>query len=373
MAKQFLFVPDPSFGHINPTLPLVRELTRRGHRVSYATSPHFAAAVEAVGATAVVLPWDEPPRPSSPDVTAEDMADMQDHVLADTRDSFPILEAHCEKHRPDAVCFDMVSFAGRVLAEKGDWASVATMPTYAGNEKFSLTEVFVSDSFEYNHPRLIELDRKMRDFAAEHGVKINPNPLAEVLAPLNIVFIPKAFHIAGKTFDDRFRFVGPSERPEEDAASWQPPSSGAPVVFVSLGTGFNDLPDFFRRCMKAFADDRWHVVMATGERLDEALLGSIPPNVEVAPDFLQQAVLRHAKVFVSHLGMGSAMDALYFGVPLVGSRGCRSPASPVTASRSWRWASALTSTSSRPKRWPGPSNGSPAAPRSGRAWRRCAG
>ena len=225
----------------------------------------------------------------------------------------------------------MVSFAGRVLAEKGDWASVATMPTYAGNEKFSLTEVFVSDSFEYNHPRLIELDRKMRDFAAEHGVKINPNPLAEVLAPLNIVFIPKAFHIAGETFDDRFRFVGPSERPEEDAASWQPPSSGAPVVFVSLGTGFNDLPDFFRRCMKAFADDRWHVVMATGERLDEALLGSIPPNVEVAPYFPQQAVLRHAKVFVSHLGMGSAMDALYFGVPLVGVP--RMPESRITGHR----------------------------------------
>jgi MGT family glycosyltransferase len=50
-------------------------------------------------------------------------------------------------------------------------------------------------------------------------------------------------------------------------------------------------------------------------RLDE--LGPVPHNIDVRPWFPQPAVLRHARAFVSHAGMGSTMEALYYGVPLV--------------------------------------------------------
>ena len=46
-------------------------------------------------------------------------------------------------------------------------------------------------------------------------------------------------------------------------------------------------------------------------------LGAIPANVDVRAWFPQPAVLRHAAAFVSHAGMGSTMEALYYGVPLV--------------------------------------------------------
>lgn len=41
----------PAAGHVNPTLPVVSELVRRGHRVTYATSEKYAKAVESAGAT----------------------------------------------------------------------------------------------------------------------------------------------------------------------------------------------------------------------------------------------------------------------------------------------------------------------------------
>jgi len=41
------FITAPAPGHVYPTLPLVQELTRRGHRVSYATSPAFADMIAA--------------------------------------------------------------------------------------------------------------------------------------------------------------------------------------------------------------------------------------------------------------------------------------------------------------------------------------
>ncbi|MFE3651326.1 glycosyl transferase, partial [Streptomyces sp. NPDC059152] len=49
MAKHLLFVALLGHGHINPTLPLVEELVRRGHRVDYATSAEYADAGTAAG------------------------------------------------------------------------------------------------------------------------------------------------------------------------------------------------------------------------------------------------------------------------------------------------------------------------------------
>lgn len=46
-----LFLGMPSHGHINPTLGLVNELTRRGEKVTYFASELFRAKIEAAGAT----------------------------------------------------------------------------------------------------------------------------------------------------------------------------------------------------------------------------------------------------------------------------------------------------------------------------------
>jgi len=89
------------------------------------------------------------------------------------------------------------------------------------------------------------------------------------------------------------------------------------VLFISLGTAFNDRPAFFRMCLQAFGDGVWQVAMAVGDRVDPAGLGPVPGNVEVRPSFPQLAVLRHADVFVSHAGMNSTMESLYHAVPLV--------------------------------------------------------
>lgn len=45
-----LFLNLPAYGHINPTLPLVTELRRRGEAVVYVTMRRFQQDVEAAGA-----------------------------------------------------------------------------------------------------------------------------------------------------------------------------------------------------------------------------------------------------------------------------------------------------------------------------------
>lgn len=89
------------------------------------------------------------------------------------------------------------------------------------------------------------------------------------------------------------------------------------LVYISMGTVNNDLLPLYRACVEAFRDGKHQVILSAGEQVDLAALGELPENVAVYPRVDQIAVLEKADVFVSHCGMNSASESLYFGVPLV--------------------------------------------------------
>ena len=47
---RILMVNVPYAGHVNPTLPLTKELVKRGHQVAYVNSEEFHSKIEATGA-----------------------------------------------------------------------------------------------------------------------------------------------------------------------------------------------------------------------------------------------------------------------------------------------------------------------------------
>ena len=49
MAK-LLFFNIPAYGHVNPTLPVITELVKRGHHVLYYNSDTFEQALKGTGA-----------------------------------------------------------------------------------------------------------------------------------------------------------------------------------------------------------------------------------------------------------------------------------------------------------------------------------
>ncbi|MGM1057965.1 macrolide family glycosyltransferase [Saccharothrix sp. Mg75] len=312
----FAFVSAPAAGHVNPTLPLVEELVRRGHRVSYATGPATASGPARAGAKPVVLPSELPPdMDERGEFTAEQLAVTLEHFLADAEVSFPVLAEHFRGDPPDVVCYDSVTFTGRMLANLLGVPEVALVPTFAENERFSATRVYLPPDFDHAHPALAAAVGKMAAFAAGFTFLEDPNLMFGHVAPTNLVFIPRSFQLEADTFDDRFHFVGPTPGTWQVAEEWSP-ASDAPVLLISLGTVFNTRPEFYRTCVTAFADTGWQVVMSVGA-LDPALLGPLPPNFSVHARVPQVAVLRHASVFLTHAGMNSVMEAVYHGVPVV--------------------------------------------------------
>ena len=316
------FLPLPAIGHINVTLPVVAELVRRGHRVTYATNSRMAPLVTAVGATP--MPYESPlaSRKLLHQIDAEYMAHEPVRSIDEAIATVPQYEAGFGDDVPDVLLYDVSTFAaGRVLARKWKRPAIEMFATIASNEHYSLTQqigAMYAGEIDGTHPAIIDFFVKMGVLLREHG--LGDVTLEEFTAPAddaNLVFLPRRFQPAHETFDDRFAFLGAGvgDRP---AQQWAPPAPERPVALVSMGSfHYDNLEGLLRTCLDAFAGTRWHVVVAVGDEVDRAALGEVPENVELMRWVPQLAVLERADVFISHVGMNSVMEALYFGTPVV--------------------------------------------------------
>ncbi len=128
----------------------------------------------------------------------------------------------------------------------------------------------------------------------------------------------KLFQPNSGNFDEIYKFVGPSLMPRNDAPAfpYEALDKDRPHIYISLGTIFNEQPEFYRLCFAAFAQSRYQVVLSVGDKTPISSLGAIPENFIVRNFVPQLDILQRTALFVSHGGMNSANEALYYGVPL---------------------------------------------------------
>nr|AZF85926.1 glycosyltransferase [Catenulispora sp.] len=167
-------------------------------------------------------------------------------------------------------------------------------------------------------PRLWKFLGELNKLLREVGTRISAKDLLTGTGEAKrLVFIPRAFQFRGETFDESFQFVGPCLHERRFLGSWERPHENGPLLLVTLGTIYNLNPGFFRTCMRAVESLGGHVVIAVGDGIDPESLGETPPNVELRRFVAQMDVLKHADLFISHAGMGSTMESLTFGVPML--------------------------------------------------------
>lgn len=326
-ARHYLFFAAPAHGHVRPTLPVAAELVRRGHRVSYATTEPFAAEVGATGAETVLY------RPALPDFAGAAPGDSPDWLplaltaaIAESSALLPTVVDRFGDARPDVVAYDTtMNPAGRLLTRLWQLPALEFSPVFlpqrTSNPGFSLAAMLRGSPQDgaAERPAVRRFREDLTALLAAHGAAdVSPLDFVTGFQGPRMAFFPRDFQPGGDSFDERHVFVGPCLDPSPPSAAWQQPSDGRSVVLVSLGTSYGNRPEFFRMCVKAFADSPWHAVLTVGRAgVDPAELGPLPAHVEVHRWLPHLAVLPHARVFVCQAGMGSVMEALSCGTPLV--------------------------------------------------------
>ena len=314
MAK-VLFVNGVVHGHINPTLPLVKELVSRGEKVAYFSTMEFREKIERTGAEFVDYGdgmarflHSFRPKGNHPFFTLIEFLLEIDRV---------IISQVMEKSK--AICYDyMVHDAmfggGNILSKKLAIPAVCSCTSFAMN-RLPLPDQMLKRG---THPQLDSIYMELE--VAARGWETDVPGLMDIFfkkADLNLVFTSRMFQPAGETFDDSFRFVGPSISEREEKAEFPYGSmSGCKVVYISMGTINNNCAGFYQKCMEAFKEEDYKVVMSVGNKVDIASLGSIPPNFIVRNHVPQLEILKRADAFISHGGLNSVSEALYYGVPV---------------------------------------------------------
>ena len=320
MAKA-LFLGLPLHGHINPSLPLVRELVRRGDQVVYYAADPFAAAIEQAGGQCRSYGGtsleDLDLLPTQTDRLAWLLMRMSARVLEEDLERF-------REERPDYLIADSVAPWGQWAAKLLGVPLVTSVSTLAFNRSvmaFGVARGVRPGSLRLFFSKLRHIGkawRLQRRLCRRYCVN-GPGVMGSVMgrSGLNIVYTSRHFQPCADTFDDRFQFVGPmTSRTETIPFAWDRVGA-SDVVYVSLGTLFNTDAAFYRTCFEAFAGQRFQVILSVGVNVSLTSLGAAPSNFVVLAHVPQLAVLQRARAFVTHGGMNSVSEGLFYGVPLV--------------------------------------------------------
>jgi MGT family glycosyltransferase len=313
----------PAYGHINPTLPVVRELSSRQHELVYFSTGRFRQSVEDTGAhfRAYAGKFDMPERGPGGFAHLSTTLETLLHL------SCAVLEQHLDEVRamqPTHIMYDSFAPWGSLVAQLLRRATIASIPSI-------LINAGIAAQYGEGAPPESEDARLSPQwyagFESQCRTKLSRFRLAQPPAPpqmlqsygdLNLVYTSRAFQPAAEAFaEHRFQFVGPcfAFRPQAPRFPFEQ-LDGRPLVFISLGTVYGNQPQLIRTCVQELAGGPWQVVLATGG-LPVAGWGPAPPDFIVREVVPQIEILQRAAVFITHGGMNSVQEALYYGVPMV--------------------------------------------------------
>ena len=313
MAAIFFF-SLPAHGHVNPTLPLVRELTARGHRVLYYDVEAFREKIEAAGAQFVPIDAYMPPAPEDIDRRAgKDFASLIEMAADLTLSLNERVAQDVAEHHPACVVGDSVCIWGKLLARRHGLPFICSTTTFAFNDQSARLMKRQPGEVLRMLLGMPRMARKLRQLR-EHG-----HDAPDVISLIGndtktptIVYTSRLFQPMAEAFGDSYAFVGPSvmqrypRRPHD-----------RPLVYVSLGTVLNNAPDFYRSALQALSGMDCDAILSIGDAVDPAALGPVPGNVRIFPRVNQLEVLAGADVFLTHCGMNSVSESLLCGVPMV--------------------------------------------------------
>lgn len=320
MAKGVVF-NIPGYGHINPSLALVRELVDRGEQIDYYGTEEFQSVIEKTGARFLLLPPNE--------LVNNNLENF--HllgVLADLVEStyrlLPTLLREVKAQQYDYVLTDLFALWGRLVADELDIPKIVCFPVFGTHPDFKEpphSKLQLLRTPLRTVPNALRVQKYYSRLQKRYQLPVsNPEELiiGEQKGPC-LVFTAKELQPQAHLFGPQYHFVGPSlsasVRERLPAFPYGRLESDRPIVYISLGSVLNHTR-FYRQCIRAFNNTPYTVILNIGNRLSTNAFPAAP-NVLVCNYAPQLEVLQRAALFITHGGMNSAQEGLYHQVPLL--------------------------------------------------------
>src|SRR5262245_29186569 len=296
----------------------MRILVARGHEALYYNAAWFREKVAPTGVDFRAYPEPIPDERAVAEALGEIITASR--LLAGMSERLtPFLLDEMARERPDVILYDSVAMWGYLAARTRRIPHICLITHFVldGSQR-SVGAAEMARYIWTALPHVPALMRWKRRMARRYG-KGAVGGITEY-GDLNLVFTSREFHPPNRFVDERFRFVGasidPTARAGDDALDLAFDESGdGSLVYISLGTISNVNPRFYRTAFEAFGDYPARFILAAGQQTDLADLGPIPANFVVLRYAPQLAALQRAQAFITHGGLNSVQEGLYYGVP----------------------------------------------------------
>lgn len=306
--RHYVYLSVPLRGHVDPVLPLLKSLTDAGNTVTFFGYDSMKDLATSSGATFLGYEHQE---------TVFDSRSLEHfgtifRVLMDFTDcNVDSLIRRLGELSPDCIIHDQFCPWAKFSAWALGLPAVCVTITFIfekGNS--SAASPLISGLAGLDAANAIRAKIQARLGAPKWGIV----DALQNKEGLNVVLrMPElqggdfnGYVFAGPCLPERIRFFGLPPEPVD--------AGGLPLAYVAMGTVYAMEGERMARAITSLRDAGFFVLVSAGDAssLLAPLAGS--PGIEVRRRVNQTSVLSKASVFVTHGGMSSTQESMYFGL-----------------------------------------------------------